>query len=86
MEADRTCLALLHHFDSVEAAIRDAVDIIPSVTDVRVWDKPRRTSDTERGMELRTRIKLLERLIEAYLSNDLRRDAPDENWRPDSLP
>lgn len=37
-------------------------------------------------MELRTRIKLLERLIEAYLSNDLRRDAPDENWRPDSLP
>jgi fructose-1,6-bisphosphatase-3 len=86
MEADRTCLALHHHFDSVEAAIRDGVDIIPSVTDVRVWDKPRRTSDTERGVELRTRIKLLERLIEAYQSNDLRQTAPDGNWRPDSLP
>jgi len=86
MEADRTCLALHHQFDSVEAAIRDGVDIIPSVTDVRVWDKLRRTSDTERGVELRTRIKLLERLIEAYQRNDLRQSPPESNWRPDSLP
>jgi len=53
---------------------------------VRVWDKPRRTSDTERGIELRTRIKLLERLIEAYQKNELRQSAHDGHWRPDSLP
>jgi fructose-1,6-bisphosphatase-3 len=86
MEADRTYLALHHQFDSVEAAIRDGVDIIPSVTDVRVWDKPRRTADTERGVELRTRIKLLERLIEAYQNNELHQSSPDSSWRSDSLP
>jgi fructose-1,6-bisphosphatase-3 len=86
LEADRTFLALHHHFESVEAAVRDGVDIIPSVMDVRVWDRPRRTSDTERGIELRTRIKLLERLIEAYQKNELRQSRPDGHWRPDSLP
>jgi fructose-1,6-bisphosphatase-3 len=86
MEADRTFLALHHHFDSVEAAIRDGVDIIPRVTDVRAWDKPRRTSDTERGIELRTRIQLLERLIEAYQKNELRQSKPDGHWRSDALP
>ncbi len=85
MEADRTCLALHHHFESVQAAVRDGVDIIPSVTDVRVWEKPRRTADTERGAELRGRIELLERLIEAYRNNDLRQSAPDGNWRAETL-
>jgi fructose-1,6-bisphosphatase-3 len=86
MDADRTSLALHHQFDSVEAAIRDGVDIVPSVTDVRVWDKPRRTADTERGAELRIRIKLLERLIDAYRKNELRQSSHDGHWRPDSLP
>jgi fructose-1,6-bisphosphatase III len=49
LEADRTYLALHHQVDSVEAAIRDGVDIVPSVTNVRVFDKPQRTADTERG-------------------------------------
>jgi len=75
LEADRTSLALHHHFESVEAAIRDGVDIIPSVTDVRVWDRARRTSDTERGAELRCHINLLECLIEAYRNNRLRQNA-----------
>jgi fructose-1,6-bisphosphatase-3 len=75
LEADRTFLALHHHFESVEAAVRDGVDIIPSVTNVRVWEKPRTTADTERGAELRYRIELLERLIEAYRNNDLRQAA-----------
>jgi fructose-1,6-bisphosphatase-3 len=75
MEANRTSLALHHHFESVEAALRDGVDIVPSVTDVRVWTKARRTSDTERGAELRFRIELLERLIEAYRNNELRQAA-----------
>lgn len=72
LEADRTFLALHHHFEFVEAAVRDGVDIVPSVTDMRVWEQPRRTADTERGVELRCRIQLLERLIEAYRNNDLR--------------
>ena len=44
LEAGRTYLALHHQFDSVDAAIRDGVDIIPSVTNVRVFDKPQRTA------------------------------------------
>ena len=76
MEADRTSLALHHQFESVEAAVRDGVDIIPSVTDVRVWNKRRRTADTERGAEFRFQIELLERLIEAYRNNELRQTAP----------
>jgi len=75
LEADRTSLALHHHFESVEAAIRDGVDIIQSVTDVRVWDRARRMGDTERGAEMRCHINLLERLIEAYRNNRLRQTA-----------
>ncbi len=83
LESDRTSLALHHHFESVEAAVRDGVDIVPSVTDVRVWDKRRRMADTERGAELRCQINLLERLIEAYRNNDLRQtSAPIDGWRP----
>jgi fructose-1,6-bisphosphatase-3 len=72
LEADRTFLARHHHFESVEAAIRDGVDIIPSVSVVRTWPGPRRMADTERGAELRCEIELLERLIEAYRNNELR--------------
>ena len=75
LEADRTSLALHHHFESVEAAIRDGVDIVPSVTEVRVWDQPRRMKDTERGAEMRCQIDLLECLIEAYRNNRLRQFA-----------
>ena len=72
LEADRTLLARHHHFASVESAIRDGVDIVPSVTVVKTWDTPRRMADTERGTELRCQIDMLERLIEAYQTNALR--------------
>lgn len=72
LQADHTSLALHHHFESVEAAVRDGVDIVPSVTEVRVWDRPRRMKDTERGAEMRCQIDLLERLIMAYRNNRLR--------------
>ncbi len=72
LEADRTFLACHHHFESVEAAVRDGVDIIPSVSVVRVEKTLRRVSDTERGTQFRCEISLLERLIEAYRSNELR--------------
>jgi fructose-1,6-bisphosphatase-3 len=72
LEADRTLLARHHHFDSVEAAVRDGVDIIPSVSVIRTCSEPRRMADTERGKEFRSRIVMLERLIEAYRNNDIR--------------
>ena len=81
LEADRTLLAEHSHFESVEAAIRDGVDIIPKVSVVRTWDRPHRMADTERGDQIRCEIRTLERLIEAYRSNDLRQDGRSP-WAP----
>ena len=77
LEADRTVLAKHHHFESVDAAVRDGVDIVPSITSVRQWDRPRRMADTERGEQFRCDIAMLERLIELYRNNELRQD----EWR-----
>ncbi len=77
LEADRTLLAKHHHFDSVDAAVRDGVDIVPSITVVREWPTPRRMADTERGEQFRCDMTMLERLIELYRNNDLRQD----DWR-----
>ena len=74
LEADRTLLAEHSHFESVEAAIRDGVDIIPKVSVVRTWDRIHRMADTERGAQIRCEIRLLERLIDAYHHNDLRQN------------
>jgi len=71
LETDRIVLAQHSHFESVEAAIRDGVDIIPQVQNIRVFDSPRRTGDTERGQRIGFRMEMLERLIEAYRENRL---------------
>lgn len=71
LEPTRIVLAEHHHFESVEAAIRDGVDIVPRVTEIRVFDQPQRTCDTERGQRIRYQIELLERLIDAYHTNRL---------------
>jgi len=71
LEPHRTFLAKHHHFESVEAAIHKGADIIPSITVVREWEKPKRVADSQRGRYLRQVIKLLEELIEAYRSNDI---------------
>jgi fructose-1,6-bisphosphatase-3 len=76
-EADRTLLARHHHFESIDAAHRSGVDIIPHVTVVRERDRPRRMADTERGEQFRCEIEMLERLIELYRNNDLRQ----ADWR-----
>ena len=68
LEADRTLLARHHHFDSVETAIKDGVDIVPSVTEVRKGPI-RKMADTDRGDVLRGDITALTRLIEAYKQN-----------------
>jgi fructose-1,6-bisphosphatase-3 len=71
LEPSRIVLAEHHHFESVEAAIRDGVDIVPRVQEVRVFDRPRCTRDTERGQRIRYQIEMLERLIDAYRTNRL---------------
>lgn len=76
LEAERTFLGLHHHFESVEAAVREGVDIIPTITVVREWDPPRRVGDTERGAEIRAEIELMERLVTAYRTNALRESGP----------
>jgi len=70
-EADRTLLALHHHFDSIEAAIRDGVDIIPTVTVIRSHPRARRLADTDAGERCRAEIALLERLVALYRANEL---------------
>jgi len=72
LEAEQTVLARHHHFDSVEAAIQDGVDIVPSVSIVRTWPRARRMGDTERGEQIRAEIAMLEQLVDAYRNNDLR--------------
>jgi fructose-1,6-bisphosphatase III len=71
MEPHRTFIAKHHHFESVEAAIRDGADIIPSIMVVREWDPPKTVADSKRGQDLRRNIAALERLIEAYRRNEL---------------
>ncbi|RUL83068.1 fructose-bisphosphatase class III [Tautonia sociabilis] len=73
LEPGRTALALHHHFESVESAVTDGVDIIPEVTELRRWDPPRTVADTERGARIRREIALLERLADAYRRNRIRR-------------
>lgn len=75
LEPDRTFLALHHHFDSVAAAVRSGVDIIPQVTTVKEWGRTRKVADTESGGDLRERCALIEQLAEAYRSNRIRQEA-----------
>ena len=49
MEAGQTLLARHHHFESVEAAVKDGVDIIPTVALIRECAPARKIADTERG-------------------------------------
>jgi fructose-1,6-bisphosphatase-3 len=72
LEPHRTILARHHHFESVEAAIVRGADIIPSITVVREWDRPRRVADSQRGRRLRSVIEQLERLMDAYRNHALR--------------
>jgi len=69
LEPERTVLAQHHHFESVEAAVREGVDIIPTVAEIRQWGESRQVADTEEGEELRREIALLEQLCRAYREN-----------------
>lgn len=66
LESERTFLARHHHFESVAAAVRDGVDIIPTIASVREFETPRVVGDTEEGARIRGDIGLLSRLVDAY--------------------
>jgi fructose-1,6-bisphosphatase-3 len=72
LEPERTFLAKHSHFESVEAAVRDGVDIVPEIMEVKRWERPRTLGDTERGDVIRRRMELLEKLVKAYRDNRLR--------------
>ena len=69
LDAERTSLALHHHFESVADAIHEGADIIPSIEHIRTFPEPRTVADTERGGKLRNEIAALEKLIAAYEAN-----------------
>ena len=71
LEPNRIVLAEHHHFESVDAALRDGIDIVPTVQEIRTFPHPRSFRDTERGQRIRYRVQMLERLIEAYQTNRL---------------
>ena len=69
LEPEGTFLAKHYHFESVDAAVRDGVDIIPSISEIRRWNPLRKVSQTESGDQIRTRIVILKKLIIAYRKN-----------------
>ncbi len=77
---EETTLAEHSHFESVESAIHDGVDIIPKVRTIRRWGPPHRVADTERGRSLAARVAELERLIQAYRERTLRPRRDSAPW------
>ena len=66
IDADRTYLALHHHFESVRSAIEMGADIVPTIENLRVHSELRRVRNTTRGAELREEIDGLWQLVRAY--------------------
>jgi fructose-1,6-bisphosphatase-3 len=63
---ERIALAEHHHFESISDAITSGADIVPKVSNLRIYDPPRTIADTEDGAALRQDIAALERLVLAY--------------------
>jgi fructose-1,6-bisphosphatase-3 len=63
---ERVALAEHHHFESIADAITAGADIVPKVTTVRAYERPRLVADTEEGAAMRQRLGALERLVCAY--------------------
>jgi fructose-1,6-bisphosphatase-3 len=63
---ERIALAEHHHFESISDAITSGADIVPKVSNLRVYDPPRTIADTEAGEAQRHDIAALENLMLAY--------------------
>jgi fructose-1,6-bisphosphatase-3 len=69
LDAERIYLAQHHHFESAEAAVTRHADIVPTVSDVVRYERPRTVGDTEVGGEIRDEIAALDELIAAFEVN-----------------
>jgi fructose-1,6-bisphosphatase III len=72
LDAHRIYLAQHHHFESIDAAVEEGADIVPTVSDVQVYDAPRTVGDTEKGDAIRGEIAALEELVDAFETNLIR--------------
>ena len=72
LDAQRIWLAQHHHFESAAAAVSRHADIVPTVSDVAVYERPRTVSDTETGDQIRAEIAVLEELVRAFEANIIR--------------
>jgi len=72
LDAQRIYLAQHHHFESAAAAVSRHADIVPTVSDVVVHERPRTVSDTETGDDIRAEIAVLEELVRAFEANIIR--------------
>ncbi len=72
LDADRMYLAQHTHFAGIDAVVDEGADIVPTVSDVEVYDRPRTVGDTEAGEDIRSEITVLEELVEAYETNRIR--------------
>jgi fructose-1,6-bisphosphatase-3 len=72
LDAQRIYLAQHHHFESAEAAVARHADIVPTVSDVVVHDRLRTVGDTETGDQIRAEIAVLEDLVRAFETNQIR--------------
>ena len=81
LDAEQTLLAEHHHFDSIEAAINNGVDIVPKVEVVRKWCRPRTVADAGRGKILQAKVVQLKRLVDAYRRGEIRVQAGSASFR-----
>lgn len=66
LRPDSIDLAEHAKFDGVSAAVEHGADILPKVTQIRAYPKPRTIADTDGGDEVRRTIADLEALVGAY--------------------
>lgn len=72
LDAQRIYLAQHHHFESAAAAVNEHADIVPTVSDVAIYERPRTVGDTETGDEIRAEIAVLQELVRAFEANIIR--------------
>ncbi len=63
---DRIDLAEHAPFRGVEAVVSSGADIVPNVTSIRTYPRPRTVAETCKGEDIRRSIRDLEDLIEAF--------------------
>lgn len=68
---ERAALAEHSRFESVDDVVSRGADIVPTITTIKSYDKPRTIGDTARGEDILGRIADLEALVRAYEEGDV---------------